>query len=221
MRAKEIEAGYSLASELRTLCGCILGSVELGDRLVESLIAPGEQVTADAVRNRMREAISQGRFEAVRGMGPKLIERLQNALLLGRLLYLETTTVGTMVDESAIAAGLFSEIAFEPVEKFAVAALDIRHRLLSVRVLFSGTATKTCAHPREIFRWLLQVGAVRCIVAHNHPSGNPSPSAEDVRLTQLLLEAAKTVGIPVLDHLILAQNNYESMRMSHSQLWSQ
>ena len=98
--------------------------------------------------------------------------------------------------------------------------LDIRHRLLGTKVITIGTATETLAHPREIFKEVIRNGAVRCIVAHNHPSGNLDPSPEDLSLTRQLLQGAQILAIPVLDHLIIGNGDYRSLRQS-TQLWQE
>jgi DNA repair protein RadC len=216
---QENEAENVTVSKVRTLCSRILGSDELGDRIVEMVIAPDEKATAFNIQSRFREAILEGGMSPIPGLEPEMIERLQSALKLGRLLYQKSVAVGMVVEEPASAAGLFSSIAFEPAEKFAVAALDIHHRLLSLRVMYSGTATETCVHPRGIFRWLMQVGALRCIVAHNHPSGDTTPSNDDILLTESLLRAARVMDIPVLDHMIVAQHSHQSLRELRPDLW--
>jgi DNA repair protein RadC len=97
--------------------------------------------------------------------------------------------------------------------------LDIKHRLLSTQVISIGTATETIAHPRDIFREVIRQGATRVIVAHNHPSGQLEPSTEDIVLTRQLLSGAQLLGIPLLDHLILGNGNFSSLRQT-TDLWS-
>ena len=92
------------------------------------------------------------------------------------------------------------------VEKFFVLCLNRRNRLIKRVEISSGTATSTLAHPREVFRAAIMAGATAGIIAaHNHPSGDPSGSAEDVRLTRQLREAANAVDIPLLDHVIIGK----------------
>ena len=98
-------------------------------------------------------------------------------------------------------------------------ALDVKHRILSMKVISSGTATETCAHPRDIFRWLIQVGGTRCVIGHNHPSGSVHPSDDDLTLTRQLLDAGKVLDIPVLDHLVVSGGKYVSIRQTTG-LWT-
>jgi DNA repair protein RadC len=97
-------------------------------------------------------------------------------------------------------------------ERFAVLLLDVKNRLIGTQVITIGTATETLAPPREIFREVIRQGATRLVVAHNHPSGNVEPSPQDIDLTRQLLAGAQSLGIPLLDHLILGDGNHQSLR---------
>ena len=218
MKAKDIETTYTIASVTSRLIGDIVGSPALGTQIVSSLLLPDERPTERNIQGRLREALGSGSIQ-VKGLGPKRTQRLRSALALGKALYIETPEVGTVVDDPSIAAQAFGEIAWEPVEKFAVLALDVKHRILSMRVIFSGTATETCAHPRDIFRWLMQTGGTRCIVGHNHPSSSVHPSDEDLQLTKQLLDAGKVLDIPLLDHLVVSGGEYVSIRQTTG-LWT-
>jgi DNA repair protein RadC len=91
------------------------------------------------------------------------------------------------------------------VEKFWVLCLNRRNRLLKRIEVSSGTATATLAHPREVFRPAIREAAAAVVCAHNHPSGDPSPSAADLQLTRQLRDAAAAVDIPLLDHVIIGR----------------
>jgi DNA repair protein RadC len=91
------------------------------------------------------------------------------------------------------------------VEKFWVLCLNRKNRLLRQVEISSGTATSSLAHPREVFREAIRHGASAVVCVHNHPSGDPAPSAADVQVTRQLREAAKAVDIELLDHVVLGQ----------------
>lgn len=93
------------------------------------------------------------------------------------------------------------------VEKFWVLCLNRRNRLLKRVELTSGTANATLAHPREVFRIAVREGASAIVCAHNHPSGDPSPSAPDVHVTRMLRDAARTIDITLIDHIILGRSS--------------
>lgn len=91
------------------------------------------------------------------------------------------------------------------VEKFWVLCLNRRHRLKKRVELTSGTAHATLAHPREVFQIAVREGASALVCAHNHPSGDPTPSAQDVHVTRLLRDAARTIDITLVDHVIIGR----------------
>ena len=97
------------------------------------------------------------------------------------------------------------QIAGLAVEKFWVLCLNRKNRLLKQVAITSGTATSSLAHPREVFREAIRHGATAVVCVHNHPSGDPAPSAADVQVTRQLREAAKAVDIELLDHVIVGR----------------
>lgn len=218
MKAKDIEATYTIASATGRLIGDIVGSPALGAMIVSSVLQPGEKPTEKNIRLRLREALSAGTLQ-VKGLGPKGMIRLQSALSLGKVLFVDAPYVGTVIDNPSVAAKAFSDIAWEPVEKLAVLSLDVRYRILSTRIVSSGTAKETLAFPADIFRWVIQTSGVSCIVAHNHPSGQCEPSENDIALTRQLIQAGKLLAIPLQDHLVVSGDGYISLRQS-TDLWS-
>ncbi|NEQ52684.1 MAG: DNA repair protein RadC, partial [Leptolyngbya sp. SIO3F4] len=123
-------------------------------------------------------------------------------------------------DPAVAAAALSQDLMWQSQERFAIALLDVKHRLIGTKVISLGTATETLAHPREIFREVIKQGATRVIVAHNHPSGSLEPSGADLDLTKQLLKAANILGIPILDHLILGNGDFASLRQTTT-LWNE
>lgn len=101
------------------------------------------------------------------------------------------------------------------IEKFWVMCLNRKNRLIKLVEVTSGTATSSLAHPREVFREAIRVGATAIICAHNHPSGEPSPSAADVQLTRQLRDASKAVDIDLVDHVILGRAECDPRGVGH------
>ncbi|MDE3012864.1 MAG: DNA repair protein RadC [Gemmatimonadota bacterium] len=98
-----------------------------------------------------------------------------------------------------------------PLEEFHALLLNTRHRVLRAVLVTRGILDAALIHPREVFRLAVGEGAAGVILVHNHPSGDPAPSAEDRAVTRQLGEAGRTLGIPVLDHVIVAQGGYTSL----------
>jgi DNA repair protein RadC len=111
-----------------------------------------------------------------------------------------------------VALHLLPEFGARPVEQFGIVLLDTKHRLLKTTLLTVGTLDRSVVHPREVFREAASARASGIVLFHNHPSGDPSPSVEDVALTRRLVEAGQLMGIDVLDHLVLTATRYASLR---------
>jgi DNA repair protein RadC len=90
-------------------------------------------------------------------------------------------------------------------EVFAVALLTVRHRVLGLHTVSVGCLTSSLVHPREVFKPAILAGSAALLLVHNHPSGDPEPSAEDIALTRRLAAAGQLLGIEILDHLILGE----------------
>lgn len=112
----------------------------------------------------------------------------------------------------SVAEYLLPQFGSRPVEQFGVLSLDTRHRVVRASVLSVGTLDSSLVHPRDVFREAAAAGAAALVVFHNHPSGDPEPSEDDVRLTERLVAAGILMGIEVLDHVILADVKYFSFR---------
>jgi DNA repair protein RadC len=98
-----------------------------------------------------------------------------------------------------------ADIASLAQESFHVLSLNAKNRLINRHLVTLGLADATAAPPREIFRAAIQDGASGVIVVHNHPSGDPAPSSEDLRVTRQLVEAGKIVDVRVLDHIVIGR----------------
>jgi len=192
-----------------------LSAVGLGQYILQCL---GEN-QRDAM-SVMRDLSARELME-IPGVGPAKATSILAAIELGKRVLQSRPPEKTVVDDPSVAAAALShELMWQSQERFGVLFLDIKHRILGMKVITIGTATETLAHPRDIFREVLRHGATRVIIAHNHPSGNLEPSQEDIHLTRQLLEAANLLGVPILDHLILGNGDFSSLRQTTS-LWQE
>jgi DNA repair protein RadC len=150
-------------------------------------------------------------LQRVPGVGLARAVRVGAALQLGRRLGMVSPT-GTRVTtaEQAVAVlgpGLRGLVD----EELHALYLDRRARVLAVRTLSRGTDSYTIVDPRQVFRAAVGVGAHSVILAHNHPSGDPEPSVQDVEVTRLVADAGQVLGIAVLDHLVIAGPRFCSL----------
>lgn len=97
-------------------------------------------------------------------------------------------------------------------EHFVVLFLNTKNQIIQRQTIFIGSLNASIVHPREVFREAVKRSAASIIVVHNHPSGDPSPSQEDIHVTRRLLESGKLIGIDVLDHLIIGDRKFVSLK---------
>lgn len=139
--------------------------------------------------------------------------RLCAAFALGREVEAARTEPGAeLVRPGAVARLLGPELRGLEVEAFHVLILDARHRLKGRFEISRGTLTSAPVHPREVFSPALRLAGAAVIVVHNHPSGDPEPSASDLEVTTRLVEAGRLIGVPLLDHVIWANSRFTSLR---------
>jgi len=100
----------------------------------------------------------------------------------------------------------------EAQEVFGVLILNTKHKIVAVHEISRGTLNGSMVHPREVFKPAVLHNAAAIICFHNHPSGDPKPSKEDVDITKRLIEAGKIMGIEILDHIIVSDEGYASLK---------
>ena len=152
---------------------------------------------------------------AVAGVGRARAAQLVAAVELGRrtLTRAPRARLQLLTPRDA-AAFLMPSFGARPLEQFGVVLLDTKHRVLRTSVLAVGTLNATVVEPRDVFREATLGAAAAIVVFHNHPSGDPSPSPDDVDLTRRLAAAGVLMGIDLVDHLILGDVRYYSFKES-------
>ena len=152
-----------------------------------------------------------GEIGRVRGMGRAKAARVAAALELGRRLAREEASpafdVGSPADVQRWCAPTLRDL---PVEEFHLLTLDTQSRITRDLLITRGILNSSLVHPREVFRAAIAEAAAAVIVVHNHPSGNPMPSADDRAVTRQLVEAGRLLDVPVYDHVIVAGDRYFS-----------
>ena len=152
-------------------------------------------------------------FEQVKGVGEAKAITVMAAIELGRrvttLAPVERPIIRTPDD---VAALLMPRFRYETKESFIAILLSTKNHVLKTPVISVGSLNASIVHPRELFREAINASAAAVILAHNHPSGDPAPSPEDVSLTRKLVDAGKLLDIPVLDHIVLGDGKYISFK---------
>jgi DNA repair protein RadC len=172
-------------------------------------------VAEDLLRTGLRGLAGRSlpELERERGLGRAKATRVLAALELGARLASEGR-IGSPSFRTAEATAryLLPRYGVRPVETFGLLALDVRQRLKREVVISVGCLTSSLVHPREVFQEAVVSRAAALVLFHNHPSGDPEPSGEDVSLTRRLVSAGSLMGIEVLDHLILGAGRFVSLK---------
>ncbi len=156
---------------------------------------------------------SEADLTAVEGIGPAQAARLKAALEIGARLMAETPEERWQIRAPSDAAHvLMPMLSHQTRENLVVLALDTRNRVVHQEILYTGTINTSICRISEVFAVAMKHNAASICIAHNHPSGDPNPSPEDVALTRRLVEAGKLLEIEVLDHLVIGRNRYISLR---------
>jgi len=150
---------------------------------------------------------------AAPGVGPAKCASLRASLELGRRLAAGRLRAGAPIrSPEDVHRHFHPSLRHLAQERFLVLLLDGRHRLIRHEVVSQGTLTASLVHPREVFRPALREAAAALVLVHNHPSGDPTPSAEDREVTTRLARAGEILGIRVVDHVVVAERGYSSLR---------
>ena len=191
------------------LLACILGRGVVG----ESVLVSAHRLLAafGTVRGLAEASVEQ--LASIYGIGPAKAIQLKAAVELARRLALVADKAQPMIDGvEAAAAILRPHLLDKKKEHFVALLLDNRHRVIRFSPIAIGSLSATLVHPREVFKEAIAASAAAVILAHNHPSGDPEPSAHDVEITTRLVKAGVLLGIEVLDHLIVGTQGVVSLK---------
>jgi DNA repair protein RadC len=177
-----------------------------------SALHVGQMLLANAGGSLRRMAMQPvAALTATTGVGIARAVTIHAALEIGRRLASESRDDGAPVRSPRDVARVFApRLEDLPVEEFHVAILDAQHRLERDVTITRGLLTSSLVHPREVFREAIAERAAAVILVHNHPSGDPTPSADDRLVTEQLVAAGKLLDIPVHDHIIIGRGRYTS-----------
>src|SRR3954452_1788126 len=198
------------------------GAAALSDaEIVALLIEPGRfgRSSLDIARELVAEGLlALARQEWIPGkpvgsLGASRVARIGAALELGRrIAALSSTSAEAVRDSAEVAPRLIARYAHRVQETFGGVYLDVRNRIVSEREIFVGSLGGASVAARDVFRLALQDHAASVIVFHNHPSGDPTPSPQDLSFTRELVDGGRVIGVDVLDHLVIASSGFVSFK---------
>jgi DNA repair protein RadC len=156
--------------------------------------------------------ISVEELMSIRGIGQAKAVQIKAGVELGRRVARKEKELAVIRSPHDAAAYLMERLQLESQEKFYCLYLNTKNQVLFEKAIFIGSLNASIVHPREVYKEALKWSAASIIVAHNHPSGDPTPSREDIQVTKRLKEAGEILGIDCLDHLIIGAGRYISLK---------
>ncbi len=190
---------------------------QTNEQLLETLLRSAEKAATIAKSFRLESLADLGQREA--NLTPAAFKRLRAGIELGRRIqeaktkYRLVTKISSSCDAIDFCRMHFKRLITDSLqEQFHIVTLDTKNHVLNSHHITTGTLDASLVHPREVFRPAIRDAASSIILAHNHPSGDPKPSREDFAVTDRLTEVGKTVGIDVLDHIVMARDGVLSIR---------
>ena len=206
-RLRDLGAASLSAAELLAILvgtgGTGMSAIAVGQSILESAGGSLRRIAAQPVAS----------LTLMRGVGSARAASVHAALELGRRMAIEGRDEGApMRSPREVYAAFASRLQDLPVEEFHVAVLDSQHRLERDIAVTRGILNSSLVHPREVFREAIAERAAAIILVHNHPSGDPTPSADDRVVTDQLVAAGRLLDIPVHDHVIVGREGHVSLK---------
>jgi DNA repair protein RadC len=198
------------ALSMQELLALILGRGIKG----ESVLATSQNLLAQlgSLKNIANASISD--LTKIKGIGLAKAAQIKAAFELGRRLetFSEHISQEKIKTPEDVIKSVKNKLKGKKKEHFIVLSLDTRNHLIDTQIISIGSLDSSIVHPREVFKEAISASAASVIFIHNHPSGDPEPSEDDIKLTKRLIEVGEILGIEVLDHIIICDNIYLSMK---------
>jgi DNA repair protein RadC len=179
----------------------------------ESVLQLSNRLLTNFEGLRLLKAATLEEMMEIKGIGQAKAIQVLAAVEIGRrianLNYTERYVIRSPEDGANY---VMNDMRFLSQEHFVCLYLNTKNQVLHKQTIFIGSLNASIVHPREVFREALKRSAASIICLHNHPSGDPAPSREDIEVTKRLVECGKMIGIDVLDHLIIGENKFVSLK---------
>jgi len=213
-RERLLRLGPEQLSDVELLA-ILLGTGSKGQSVIEvarDLLHHCEAQYPGAGPRALLHLLDVDKKELVKGLGPAKVCTILAGLHLGLRAGAAPLTQVELSNPRAVFEYIAPRMAHLTREQFHVILLSAKNHVIAVECVSEGTLTASLVHPREVFKTAIRRSAHAVILAHNHPSGDPTPSREDREITHRLVQAGRLIGIEVLDHLVVGQGRYTSFR---------
>jgi DNA repair protein RadC len=195
--------GPQVCSWLEVLAAVVGGpnQLEIAERIAQRYPSSHELAMA-----------SHANIERIKGVGSVTASRIMAAVELGRRFASSPKEKVSVSDPSSAAAIVQYELGSKENEELWVMALDTRNNVMNINKLYRGSVNSSQVRIGEIFRDAIRINAANIIMFHNHPSGDPTPSSDDIRLTSAIVSSGRTLDIELLDHIIIGHGSFVSLK---------
>jgi len=178
----------------------------------ESVFQLASQILREVGSIRHLTEMSVDELTRIKGIGQAKAVQIKAGLELGRRVARKRAEQYTIRSPQDAASYLMQVIGLERQEKFYCLYLNTKNQVIYEKAVFVGSLNSSIVHPREVYKEAIKWSAASIIVSHNHPSGDPTPSREDIEVTRRLIEAGEIIGIECLDHLIIGDEQFVSLK---------
>ncbi len=176
-----------------------ISAIEVGNEIIK---------TIDDISNLVDTTVTE--LTSVKEVGPAKALTIVAAIELGRRVNQAKTSVKVITPRS-VYNHLKNDFVGIKQERFIAIFLDTKNNMISKKTIFIGSLNMSLVHPREVFKWAVKLSSASIILVHNHPSGDPTPSPQDVEVTKQIINAGEIVGIKVIEHIIIGSDSFISL----------
>lgn len=179
----------------------------------ESAVRLGQRILQESGSLRNLVDMSAEQLMAIKGVGPAKALQIQAGIELGRRLARTAMEERVTVRSPGDAAGyVMEDMRYLNKEHFVCLFLNTKNQIIGQETLSMGSLNASIVHPREVFLAAIKKSSAAVICAHNHPSGDPTPSPEDIQITRRLAQAGEIIGIELLDHIVIGDRKFVSLK---------
>lgn len=207
-RERLLLGGASLLSNSELLAIVMATSGQKG----ESVLSLAERVLASVEGIEQLSQVSCEQLRNIKGIGPAKAAVLLAIVELSRRMSTRKQETYSVSSPEHVRDLLLDRFRYEEKERFFSVILNTKNRVIGIEEISVGSLNSSIVHPREVFKSAVRKSAAAIIVAHNHPSGDPTPSREDVEVTRRLCEAGRLLGVELLDHVIFGDREILSLK---------
>lgn len=203
---------HQLAKEEMTFYG--VENLSLQNLLTIAIGTNNNKMVSDlsAMGIRKLSTMSKDELKEIEGVGETTAIKIQAFFGIAKQLHASRSEQRDVIRSPEDGAKVLNYLKYETQEHFVCLYLNTKNEVISKRTVFMGSLNASIVHPREVFKEAIRISAASIVCGHNHPSGDPKPSREDIEVTKRLCNSGRTLGIEILDHIIIGDGRFVSLK---------